>query len=561
MLVSFGGLLLGVLHRRIDGDEFFFLTNIHRAANNEPLGVLQTAHTHLFGWLAQIDADEITKAEVGRFIWLAFWPISLALLYRLGTRLLDPLGAMAAVAFFALFSFSVAAAAEFRIDGILLPVLLSIALLLLDPATPRVAAAGGLSAVAVALSIKASLWAPAFIGVLAIGLKDQRSKLKPLLAGASAATVTFGIVMFIHYLLIVENGTRAPNVSPRILSSTASRMMLEEGLFPKLYYLLVSIVQNPVTWMFLVIGLYLTLAGLRGQPTRKASLLLLALSLPILSVAFYANAFPYAYLILFPTACLLAGRGFSSIIGDGRGLRGFVGLVCLIAAAIPMAKFIWDNRIDGQVHQKQILSVVHDLFEEPVPYIDGVGMVASFPRSIFPMSAWGFKGYKERGAPALREYIETRHPPLLVVNTPALDIWDSASADQTDSLMSLLPEDREAVRATYAHYWSHIYLAGRQWRDADAGEEFRFEIIIPGEYTLFAQHPVIIDGQTYEPGSRVSLQAGRHQVRAILAERDIRLLWGRATEIPSQQPSPIPLFSASFGKTGPIRCLLPMSLC
>jgi hypothetical protein len=58
---------------------------------------------------------------------------------------------------------------DFRIDGLVLPVLLSVALLLLNPTTGRVAAAGALSAVALALTIKAVLWAPAFVGVLAVG--------------------------------------------------------------------------------------------------------------------------------------------------------------------------------------------------------------------------------------------------------------------------------------------------------------------------------------------------------------------------------------------------------
>src|SRR5262249_1138855 len=158
----------------------------------------------------------------------------------------------------------------------------------------------------------------------------------------------------------------------------------------------------------------LTANDLRKPPAGRKDLLLLLLALPILSIAFYANAFPYAYVVLMPTACLLAGRGFSRFLGSGESLKGITTLACLASAALPLTYSLWYLCIDRQGYQRQILSHVHYLFKEPVPYIDRSGMVSSFPRPMRYLTQWGVKSYREAGVPELTHYINSAHPPLLI---------------------------------------------------------------------------------------------------------------------------------------------------
>src|SRR5688572_3155600 len=54
LIVSFASLILSVFHQPVDGDEVFFLRNIYRAANNQPLSLLQTAYAHAFVWLTKV---------------------------------------------------------------------------------------------------------------------------------------------------------------------------------------------------------------------------------------------------------------------------------------------------------------------------------------------------------------------------------------------------------------------------------------------------------------------------------------------------------------------------
>ncbi|HUF45812.1 MAG TPA: glycosyltransferase family 39 protein, partial [Aestuariivirgaceae bacterium] len=486
LLASLAVQVLGVLHRNINWDEFLFLSTIYRVANGETVGLLQTPYAHLFRWLTRIGGDEITQIAVARALFLIVWAGSLALLYALARRLLDPLGALAGVALFALFSYSVTHAASFRIDGLLLPVLLAVALFLLKPTTGRVAAAGALSGVALALTIKASLWAPAFAGVLVVGLWHEQHRFKPVLAGAVAAIVTFAGLMLAHsWWLTADNGP-APTVSSDGLKETGFRMLLEDGFLPRSDVLGLAVMQNPVTSILVLAGLVLTIAEVRRAAVRRRALVLLLLALPMLSVALYANAWPYAYIVLMPTACLMAGHAFSRFVCGGDMARVAAWGVCVLAA-LPMVASAWTLRLDQQEHQKQVLAIVHTLFNEPVAYIDKGGMIPSFPMQPVFLSRWGMKNYREANVPVFARYVREAHPPLVIVNTPILEVWDESMLERIEPRFRLLAEDVEALRAAYAPYWGAIYLAGRQWRDLGEAESVSFAIVIASDYTLVSR--------------------------------------------------------------------------
>lgn len=539
LALSFAGVVLGVFHRPIDGDEFHFLSNIYGVANAQPISLLQTPYVHLFGWLPKMGGDEIQQITVARFIFVGVWAGSLALLYLLGRRLIDPLGALAGVVLFALFSYSLANAASFRIDGLLLPVLLSIALLLLKPSVARTAAAGALSGVAVALTIKAVLWAPAFIGVLVVTLWDRHHRLWAILAGALAAIATLASIMVVHSWLISTVAAPMPGVSSKYMSTAGWFMFLEGDFFPKLQFFIRALVWNSATWILFFIGLTLALVDLRDPQSRRKALILVFVASPVLSIVFYANAFPYAYLVFMPGACLLAGRAFSRFMGAMNGLPGIAAVVCLVCAGVPLAMSAWEYRLDRQQNQKQVLSAVHDIFKEPVPHIDASGMVASFPRTVLPLSRFALASYRRAGTPVLSNYIRTARPPLLIVNTPVLDMWTPGMLEGLDPQWRLLPEDEEAIRVTYAHYWDQIYLAGRQWRDVAAGENRSFNIVIPGDYTLISSGPVIVDQQQHAPGATLTLAAGPHELQTTSTEADLRILWGRGLKLrPEGSPEP-----------------------
>ena len=73
-----------------------------------------------------------------------------------------------------------------------------------------------------------------------------------------------------------------------------------------------------------------------------------------------------------------------------------------------------------------MLAAVHATFPEPVPYIGGYGVVASFPRQGFFMSSWGVEDYHRARVPIFADIVARTQPPLLLAGfTFALSRRDS----------------------------------------------------------------------------------------------------------------------------------------
>jgi hypothetical protein len=542
--LTFVAQIVGIVRRNVNWDEFLFLTTVHRSVRGESIQVLQTAYVHLFGWLSTVGGTELDQIVAARSFYLLLWALSLSLLYRLGRRVLDPFGALAAVVLFASFSYSIVHAVSFRIDGLLLPVLVGHVLLLSDPTPKRVVGAGALFGVAVVLSIKAALWAPLSGLLLLWWIREKRTTWTLAIGSVVTGLLAAGVLFFLHWALtstptevtaaVASTGLAANQLKG--LAPTFSYMFLEQGLVPRSAFILQAAMTNLITVSLLIVGAVLAIGDIRSRERRTAGVVLLILALPILSVAFYANAWPYAYVTLIPTACLLSGYTASRL----SRLRHPILLVFVVGATAPVIANLWALREDGQEAQRQVLSLVHQTFKSPVPYIDRTGMIPSFPRAASNLTQFGLSLYNQRGVPQIANDIAALHPPLLIINTPVLDVWQDIAPGPG---LRLLPQDEAALRATYAPYWGAIYLAGREWRDVSAGQRLDFEIVIPGEYTLVSDVPATIDGEPHHAGATVTLSKGPHTLQTDDATGRLRLLWGRGLKIPTIEPSSQPIFA------------------
>ena len=351
-----------------------------------------------------------------------------------------------------------------------------------------------------------------------------------------------GLLLFLHRILTstpeAASALTGTNLATSPLNGLApifSYMFLEQGLFPRSAFIIQAAMTNLVTVSLLVIGLVLAIRDIRSGEGRTTGVVLLILTLPALSVVFYANAWPYAYVTLIPTACLLSGYTASRL----SHLRHPILLVFIVGAAAPVIADLWTLREDGQESQRQVLSLVHQTFQTPVPYIDRTGMIPSFPRAAGNLTQFGLSLYNQAGVPSVADGIKTLRPPLLIVNTPVLDVWQDANRGLG---LRLLPQDEAMLRATYAPYWGAIYLAGKEWRNLEGGQTVDFEIMIPGEYTLVSDVPATIDGEPHHAGATVILAEGPHMLEITEKTERLRLLWGRDVKVPAIEPSKQPIF-------------------
>ncbi len=537
----------GLFLKNLHWDEFIFLKNVYLHLRDELHRLIQTPYVHLFSWLPRAAETEAGQIIAGRIVMFAAWLASLALLYRLALGYLDRIGALASVTFFALFAYSQQHAASFRADSLLLPVLLAMMLLLSDPAPRRILAAGALGGLALALSIKAVLWAPAVLGLLLIASSERpqergRLALASVFAGMAALAV-FGTILGLHSLLLAAKPESAGgSAGAADFDSIFWQMFVAEGLFPRWRPLLASLLTNLAIWALIIGGAGLALSRLRRPETRSTALRLLCLASPLLFIALYHNAWPYAYLVLIPTACLLGGLAFAALLGAGRAMLTLLAAVLLAAVALQGAVAARANLTDSQKLQRQVLSLIHETFPEPVAYIDKTGMVPSFPRKIFTMTTYGLRLYRERGEAAIAAYIREAQPPLLIVGWRVLDVWPGGLAESYPAEDRLFPEDEAMLRATYAPFWGPVYLAGREWRVLAAGQRARFDLTLPGDYTVFAEAPLVIDGRRIEPGDSLRLEAGAHWMESTAAQARARLLWGKDLQAPAMEPAAMPLY-------------------
>jgi hypothetical protein len=406
------------------------------------------------------------------------------------------------------------------------------------------ALAGALGGGLLALSIKASLALPLVAALGVLHARGRPDRLRLALAGTLGLVATAGGILLTHAALLPDGAAPAgsPATEGTFLGNAAFRMFVEGGLFPRMGTLWASALANVPAWLLAALGLGTAAGLLRREEDGSRAWLLLLFATPVALFAVYRNLWPYAFVSLLPTVWVVAGVGWARALRSPLRAARFAAWAVfgwILGAPLVTAG---ELRQDVTELQRQTLDVVHRLFPEPVPYVDRVGMVASFPRPLFNMTTFGLETYRARGVPELSRYIEALHPPLLVLNTSTLAVFGDPTEAGADPRPPLLPEDEARVRESYARFWGPVYLAGRRWDRLDAGQELAFPIHVPGPFTLLAPRPVAVDGLALAPGQSVELAAGTHTLVSPEAQADVRLLWGRDLVEPTFAPAPGPLF-------------------
>lgn len=499
----------------INWDEFFFLSKIHDAIRGTLWHDFQSFYIHFFGWLPKLSGDEIEQVIAGRWVMLSAELITVFLIYLASRSFVSPVASAFAGLVWLSSGFVLVHGFSFRADP-LATVLLMGALTIMIRFRPRVglaAVSGGLGAVAVLVTIKSVLWLPAFLGVLAWQFSRSSSdELRRMIGGVSAGAI---LSFCILYLWHIEGLPDHPDAGTAILGGALHATVLEAGLLPRHHEVWAWITSSAAALVLMVLGVW----------RDRIALWFIA---PLLSLLFYRNAFPYFFPFIAAPAMIAVSLGAEQL--RGRTLY-FIPFILLMLGSIGNELF----RVlpHGQAAQRQLVSAVHEIFPEPVPYIDRNGMIASFPRHGFFMSTWGMNKYR-RGAPVMADILKEHTPPLLIANGPALA---SAMAGRVEpkNPYALLPEDARVLQDAYLHYWGAIYVAGLSATATPSGESVH--VGVTGRYRIESQAPVKVDGESYGPGESVFLERGEHRISA-RDGTEVQLIWGAANPPPEMPPLP-----------------------
>ncbi|AZO29913.1 hypothetical protein [Mesorhizobium sp. M1B.F.Ca.ET.045.04.1.1] len=532
ILILFGTIaaleLATALFREINWDEFHFLSLVFEYKRASLSLALQTFHVHLFSWLTLLPTDEIGAIAIARCLMWLLHLATLWFLFKTAESLVSIRGALWATVLYATLSFVMRSATSFRADPIITALLMGALFGLTRDRLPLRLLI--LSALAVTfaglISIKAVFYVPTITMVAVLQLVRIHDKvlLRNMVIALAIAVAAFAILFLCHSASLAQVVSQAGNT----LTSVYNKQLVDSNLFYGARFLAYSLAVDALQWSVICAGIGLAVARTitNSGAERLRALTILSFALPLLCVIFYRNSFPYFYVFMMAPVAVVG-----ALAADKLGsLSKILGAIPVIFVALAVGHAIPEFQ-RGQSAQQSLISAVHQLFPDPVPYIAQTGMVASYPHAGFLMSTWGIEEYRDREEPVLLHAIEKERPLFVIVSGPALSAALEPGTVSIDADEGLLPADIAALKENYVRHWGPIWIAGKQL-PATGGSEATFAIHIPGPYSVTADAPVEIDRRLVLPGDVVELAGGTHSYRGGVAA----LRRGRNLPVPAREP-------------------------
>lgn len=518
-----------ILYGNLNWDEFNFLAEIHSYRADRLATPLQTFHVHLFEWLTLAGTGEADQIVIGRGIMGLLLAATCGAVFLIAREIFGAQTAMLVVSAYIASGFVLVHGASFRTDPLVTAAMMSaIALLMLGPLRyPLAVLAGTLAAVGLLTSIKGVFYFPAFLGALAwrLGRAEPREVIGHFAIAGAALISLASLLWALHAASLVSV---APLKNQAVGAYGAlDKTIISQGLFPRGWFVLRWILEGPISAILIVAGIALGLASaIRGSECNRA-LATLLLAAPLLSLAFYRNAFPYFFAFLLPPVIIVTGYAVERL----QSAKVRTAIYALFAVAL-LSKIPMLIRHD-QSAQRDTIAAVHAMFPEPVPYVDRAGMIGSFPKVGFFMSTWGMEVARSSGQAVLTNAIERNLPPLVIANSPALEL--ALTQEEAPPLLRLHRRDEETLRSNYIHHWGAIWVAGKHLDVAVP--EVTFDLTIPGSYTVECTGPgLTINGLAHRCWDVIKLARGKHSVSSVAPSR-ITLRYGDRITRPAQ-PAP-----------------------
>ena len=533
-LLGFLSLQLIVSFRyNLNWDEYYFLSHIYAASDGRLADSVQRFHVNLLFWIRWLPFSEPDQLVAGRQFMMLCEAGGLFCLYRICREFTSPNNALFAVAAWCSAGSALLHGASFRADPLASFLMMSALALMFcgKLATRKSMLSGAIVAVSVLITVKSLLYFPAFFGALYWQASKQGVGFRTAMRQFAMAIVTLaavGVALFLLHSVNLADPIAAAEKHPARpklrLGQIFDKVIMSQELFPRAPSILQWLSNS-------ILPLALCAAGLWHATTHRREafarwIAVLALLAPLASLVIYRNAFPYFFPFIMYPAAIVAGIGASRISNGGIRLLLIAGLALTVGVRFAAAQSA------DQSAQREISTAVHQIFSEPVTYVDRNGMIPSFPKSGFFMSSWGMEDYREGRTPSLRAAILRDQAPLIITNSPWLEI--ALRPQQGSASNLLLPEDVKFLQENYLRHWGHIWVAGKTLnRHTDS-----FDVVISGTYTLDCDGIRTMNNQTVRCGDVLHLDRGRHSFSGDSAQ----IRWGNHLFRPTNQPTDRPVY-------------------
>lgn len=493
----------------INQDEYFYLSKIfdyQRGSLSEPF---QTFHVHFFGWITLIKADEIKLLFIIRNLMFVLFLSSCIFIYFIGNKFINRTGCFFAILCYFSLSYTIFHGASFRSDTIsTFLFLLALLFILRDNSFISVFIAGIALSLSFLITIKSIFYIITAFIVLYLYENEKTRRLKKTILLTSITLLGSFSFYFLHTILINYNKAGGGGT---FIKSSATKVF-NNPIFPQFWALKLSFIYDQIIWLLFFYGLLV----IWKRNYLGMNKLLLAFVLPITTIVFYRNSFPYYYVFIFAPSILICGVVAHDLAEDSNLSKSLRPLLTSLAIYfLVYAHFIVfysaatiTRTIDSQ---KTFITHIHKMFPNPVPYIDGCSMISSFPKMGFFMSSWGMGDYLRNNVPIMKGIVIEHQPKLLIANVPALDISKERLDVVDESNYSLLEEDWHFLKDNFIKHWGPLYIPGKRIQLEISQNSKVIELFISGYYLIESGSEIQINELECKDGDILFLEKGYHE--------------------------------------------------
>lgn len=508
-----------VFNRPVNWDEFYHLSEAHAFHQGRLTETLQVLYARAFFWLPLLPVDAVDQVRVARLFMLLCELFTVWAIFAMACRFVTRTAAMVTALAYLTGGYVFQHGMSFRADPMAAAFLMGTLYILLTSRLnwPAIALAGFLTGLAFLTTIKIVLYAPAFAAIAWLRWAETDDRRDLILRGAAfavAALIWSAVLVGLTMLTLPPADPAGVNAAAQRLSSSGT-MMFDLGLFPRWPYALAAIAFAPLLG---VIVLRTPFDLRRAAQPKQVKLALVLLMLPLLSISFYSNSFPYFYAFILPPVMVAAALGADVM------LRRF-GPALIVAALLANAAIISLGTPRSVLTvQKQVLAAIDEIFPQPVSYFDFPGMIPAFPKANFFMTNWGVRKYWNGLEPSFNDVMARETVPLLILNQDTL----TRNQTEPDGAWELIEADRAALRDGFIEHWGPLWVAGQRFDGPVLTRDFM--IRAPGTYTVEGS-AARINGQLHQPKSTVELLRGLHRIERLSSAETV-LRWGDNLPIP-----------------------------
>jgi hypothetical protein len=300
--------LLLVFRHKISWDEFHFLSQVFSYQRGEIFRPYQNFHVHLLGWVPWVSSNEITQIIAARCALFILFLGSGALIYLIARQFINQSGALFAVFCWLSLSNVIQHGSSLRYDSFcsFLFLLACFALLKKDHTRLWSTIAGVSMGLSLLISLKAAIHIVSLFALVTAlwAISPEKGVIfRKAVLFITSLTLAFGLGSKIH-----QNMLPMPAVPTQqsLAQHASSKAIILSEFFPRWEYFAGTLRNNPIIWALLGVGIIYTILTLTKRQG-KNGFLALSFLVPLFSLPFYRNAFPYYYVFVIAPAVIFCG--------------------------------------------------------------------------------------------------------------------------------------------------------------------------------------------------------------------------------------------------------------